>query len=79
VIQRPSHPNFSFAERQELLKSMGRTLELSRAFGASSGYNSPQYKMADNLRDAIKTLATVLTDDPDYYGDAVVTPARSDA
>jgi hypothetical protein len=74
MIQRPLRPNFSFAERQELLKSMGRTLELSRIYSASIAYNSPQYRMADGLRDAIKALATDLTDDPDYYGHPMVAP-----
>ncbi len=74
MIHRPLRPSFSFTQREDLLKSMGRSLGLSRMYGASKGYNSPQYRMADNLRDAIKALATDLTDDPDYYGPNAATP-----
>jgi hypothetical protein len=68
MIQSPSGPTFSFAQREELLKSMGRSLALSRKYGASIGYNSPQYRMAQSLRDAVEVLATDLTRDPAYYG-----------
>ena len=68
MIQRPLRPTFSHSEREELLKSLGRSLELSRIYGASKGYNSPQYRLADSLRDAVKALASDLTEDPYYYG-----------
>ncbi|WP_297300305.1 hypothetical protein [uncultured Methylovirgula sp.] len=71
MAKSPISAGFGNAERTELLKSMGRSLSLSRLYGASKGHNSPQYKMADNLRAAIRALATDLTDDPYYYGDQV--------
>jgi len=74
MIQSPLGPTFSFAQREDLLKSMGRSLALSRLYGASAGYDSPQYRMAECLRDAIKALATDLTDDPYYYGSQTVIP-----
>jgi hypothetical protein len=64
---------FGSAERTELLKSMGRSLSLSQMYGASKGHGSPQCRMADNLRAAVRALATDLTDDPYYYGDQVET------
>ncbi|MEW6438449.1 MAG: hypothetical protein AB1508_14920 [Pseudomonadota bacterium] len=69
---------FGSAERTELLKSMGRSLSLSRMYGASKGHGSPQCRMADNLRAAIRALATDLTDDPYYYGDQVETGQFAD-
>jgi hypothetical protein len=61
--------HFSRADRDDLLKCMGRSLSLSRVYSASKGLSSTQHKMVDSLRDAIKVLAADLTNDPDYYGD----------
>jgi hypothetical protein len=69
MISYTLRPNFSFAQRQELLRSLGRSLELSRMYGASKGYRSRQRRMADNLRNAIKALATDLTDNPSSFGE----------
>jgi hypothetical protein len=60
---------FSRADRDDLLKSMGRSLSLSRIYEATKGPNSPQHKMVSSLRAAVNALAADLTDDPDYYGD----------
>jgi hypothetical protein len=68
MIQGPSGPLFSFSQREELLKSMGRSLTLSRKYGAAIGNNSTQYRMVQSLRDAVEALATDLTTDADYYG-----------
>jgi Ni,Fe-hydrogenase III large subunit len=76
MIKRPLRPTFNYADREELLKAMGRALTLSGYYGASIGYNSPQYRMAESLREAIKTLATDLTGDPYYFGGQTVVPAR---
>jgi hypothetical protein len=78
MTKHPSHPHFSHAGREELLRSMGRSLSLSRVYGASKGHNSLQYQMADSLRDAITALATDLTDDPHYYGDQPETRKSTD-
>ncbi len=75
MIKRPLRPHFSHDEKEDLLKSMGRALSLSRMYGASVGYNSQQYRMADDLRDAIRALATDLTDDPNYFGGQTVVPS----
>ena len=64
-----TRPHFSRADRDDLLKSMGRSLSLSRIYEATKGPNSPQHRMVKSLRDAVKALAADLTDDPDYYGD----------
>jgi hypothetical protein len=64
-----TRPHFSRADRDDLLKSMGRSLSLSRIYEATKGPNSPQHRMVKSLRDAVKVLAADLTDDPDYYGD----------
>ena len=68
MIERPHGPNFSRSDREDLLRSMGRALTLSGAYGASAGFNSAQYRRAQALRDAIRAIATDLTDDPYYYG-----------
>lgn len=64
-----ARPHFSRADRDDLLKSMGRSLSLSRLYEATKAPNSPQQRMVNSLRDAVKALAADLTDDPDYYGD----------
>jgi hypothetical protein len=64
-----ARPHFSRADRDDLLKSMGRSLSLSRLYEATKGHNSPQHRMVKSLRDAVKALAADLTDDPDYYGE----------
>lgn len=76
MIRRPLKPTSSHADREELLKRMDRTLELSRMYGASIGYNSPQYRMVDGLRDAVKALANEPTGDPDYFGHPTAMPKR---
>ncbi len=64
-----TRPHFSRADRDDLLKSMGRSLSLSRIYEATKSPNSPQHEMVDSLRNAVRALAADLTDDPDYYGD----------
>ena len=67
MIRRPFRPHFSFANRNELLKAMETARTLADRFGGSFGYNSPQYKLADDLHHAIDALGTELTGDPEYY------------
>jgi hypothetical protein len=71
VSHHPSRPSFGFVEKQELLKCMGRLLELSRLYRAHIDKASSRHQKTDDLRRAILALATDLTADPDYFGHPV--------
>ena len=67
MVRRPLRPSFELMDKTRLIEAMRSANELAGKYQSSSRHTDPVVQDCEELRKAIKKLATRMTGDPEYF------------